>query len=210
MKDSLRFSIQRNFPVVNCFQKLLSSWWRTAKDVYMNKLNKLWIAFKNYYLRDEGQLGRCDHSFNSCCELLSKIIIFVMKDSLKNIALEAIEVVNCFQKLLSSWWRTANYSEQLAKGRLWIAFKNYYLRDEGQLFKRKCSCLYGCELLSKIIIFVMKDSHTKSKRKDWCVVNCFQKLLSSWWRTACFINPIAVHKLWIAFKNYYLRDEGQL
>ncbi len=44
---------------------------------------ELWIAFKNYYLRDEGQpVGlRTERGF--CCELLSKIIIFVMKDNLK-------------------------------------------------------------------------------------------------------------------------------
>ncbi|BEV03461.1 hypothetical protein CRDW_08350 [Chryseobacterium gambrini] len=37
-------------------------------------------------------------------------------------------------------------------------FKNYYLRDEGQLMKYSTIGTPGCELLSKIIIFVMKDN----------------------------------------------------
>ena len=41
----------------------------------------LWIAFKNYYLRDEGQQDFVNIINAGCCELLSKIIIFVMKDN---------------------------------------------------------------------------------------------------------------------------------
>ena len=142
---------------MNCFQKLLSSWWRTTVPMEPIQLAWLWIAFKNYYLRDEGQLCESKSLIISCCELLSKIIIFVMKDNKQTFKLRIMPVVNCFQKLLSSWWRTT-YTETGDEFReLWIAFKNYYLRDEGQRY----FCRHGADE----------------------VVNCFQKLLSSWWRT---------------------------
>ena len=144
--------------VVNCFQKLLSSWWRTTQDNTTISIAKLWIAFKNYYLRDEGQQGRgCVVGAHSC-ELLSKIIIFVMKDNLTGFSIRRKIVVNCFQKLLSSWWRTTSNIPLPITKQLWIAFKNYYLRDEGQPVGQFFILRNSCELLSKIIIFVMKDN----------------------------------------------------
>ena len=144
------------------------------------------------------------------CELLSKIIIFVMKDNFNSGISALVIVVNCFQKLLSSWWRTTNTIEGWFTLRLWIAFKNYYLRDEGQRSRKLRDETTGCELLSKIIIFVMKDNTNEEVEKVKVVVNCFQKLLSSWWRTTDHYSAIHPTQLWIAFKNYYLRDEGQL
>ena len=210
MKDSSYLPFFYWVIVVNCFQKLLSSWWRTADQIDATYPGGLWIAFKNYYLRDEGQLI-CLAVFNkSGCELLSKIIIFVMKDSLLAPREPSYYVVNCFQKLLSSWWRTAFWNVINVDDLLWIAFKNYYLRDEGQLQRIKWVSTSCCELLSKIIIFVMKDSQFYTHSLACIVVNCFQKLLSSWWRTAKKWNFSTSKWLWIAFKNYYLRDEGQL
>ena len=143
---------------MNCFQKLLSSWWRTAWEIFLYDAVGLWIAFKNYYLRDEGQLIPNSPWTDWSCELLSKIIIFVMKDSMSHFLIKQKQVVNCFQKLLSSWWRTAEFSNKSSFLMLWIAFKNYYLRDEGQLSITNIIIFHSCELLSKIIIFVMKDS----------------------------------------------------
>ena len=158
MKDSYINAYNALISVVNCFQKLLSSWWRTAWTSNKSLFFLLWIAFKNYYLRDEGQqylsVGCAVHS----CELLSKIIIFVMKDSVSVNSKHQWCVVNCFQKLLSSWWRTAILKSLLSSKLLWIAFKNYYLRDEGQQSNHIIDNRLSCELLSKIIIFVMKDS----------------------------------------------------
>ena len=210
MKDSIASLIWMNILVVNCFQKLLSSWWRTASDILWYFLLQLWIAFKNYYLRDEGQPFTLGVWLLICCELLSKIIIFVMKDSRIEAECVATGVVNCFQKLLSSWWRTAQWYSMCAAELLWIAFKNYYLRDEGQQSTAKILSVDSCELLSKIIIFVMKDSESAKEKRFLKVVNCFQKLLSSWWRTARQFSQLLRRWLWIAFKNYYLRDEGQL
>ena len=143
----------------------------------------LWIAFKNYYLRDEGQLKNGWDEIKISCELLSKIIIFVMKDNWGKKNQFAILVVNCFQKLLSSWWRTTPPLLGWNRLSLWIAFKNYYLRDEGQQRINLILVILCCELLSKIIIFVMKDNMPSILCIQFFVVNCFQKLLSSWWRT---------------------------
>ena len=153
-------------------------------------MRELWIAFKNYYLRDEGQHWTCpSNTFNSC-ELLSKIIIFVMKDNTFTISEWASTVVNCFQKLLSSWWRTTYIRKCAASVLLWIAFKNYYLRDEGQPHFWISNPFDSCELLSKIIIFVMKDNIWLNCSMCIMVVNCFQKLLSSWWRTTRIWNGL--------------------
>ena len=141
--------------------------------------------------------------------MLSKIIIFVMKDNYSNTVSKPWFVVNCFQKLLSSWWRTTQQFQKHTNYLLWIAFKNYYLRDEGQLIFGSANNYVSCELLSKIIIFVMKDNGTVDKEYRATVVNCFQKLLSSWWRTTHLRYRCPIFVLWIAFKNYYLRDEGQ-
>ena len=168
---------------MNCFQKLLSSWWRTTQSLHSISGVRLWIAFKNYYLRDEGQPEYHLNQHWSGCELLSKIIIFVMKDNYYQTDLYRWSVVNCFQKLLSSWWRTTKRDWYTDRNSLWIAFKNYYLRDEGQLIDKKGNEQFSCELLSKIIIFVMKDNKKLTGNDFDGVVNCFQKLLSSWWRT---------------------------
>ena len=183
MKDNFSIHHQVLLNVVNCFQKLLSSWWRTTILRFIYSCSVLWIAFKNYYLRDEGQQKYILVKNQGGCELLSKIIIFVMKDNLLKSIPKASVVVNCFQKLLSSWWRTTMPKTWKVLLSLWIAFKNYYLRDEGQQSLRFPEKFVSCELLSKIIIFVMKDNKSAKSTIKEQVVNCFQKLLSSWWRT---------------------------
>ena len=209
MKNNFKLRILRSGLVVNCFQKLLSSWWRTTFIAKNSIKPALWIAFKNYYLRDEEQRFTSLTVFVSSCELLSKIIIFVMKNNSHLIGFKVMSVVNCFQKLLSSWWRTTNIGFHVIGTRLWIAFKNYYLRDEEQLKNVFSWISVGCELLSKIIIFVMKNNLSPIGMGSGRVVNCFQKLLSSWWRTTKWRLDMVSLLLWIAFKNYYLRDEEQ-
>ena len=196
-------------PVVNCFQKLLSSWHDTTYLRTFGMLNELWIAFKNYYLRDTTQRNSKQLLCNVCCELLSKIIIFVTRHNTINTLKGLDEVVNCFQKLLSSWHDTTEASVSICWGVLWIAFKNYYLRDTTQLFFHRNPAKWGCELLSKIIIFVTRHNPIVGAVLPAIVVNCFQKLLSSWHDTTCINWPRTPNMLWIAFKNYYLRDTTQ-
>ena len=195
----------------------------------------LWIAFKNYYLRDEEQLGNAKVNDILSCELLSKIIIFETKNNVSHWRMNSPFVVNCFQKLLSSRRRTTIKLRVKSSKQLWIAFKNYYLRDEEQLREFIFGKAARCELLSKIIIFETKNNslemsaqelhvvncfqkllssrrRTTPARPSWIltpVVNCFQKLLSSRRRTTLILKINGLTMLWIAFKNYYLRDEEQ-
>ena len=170
----------------------------------------MWIAFKNYYLRDEEQRERPWIKRQSSCELLSKIIIFVTRNNHVNFPCDILSVVNCFQKLLSSWRGTTNTLNDVAFNTLWIAFKNYYLRDEEQRWLHWEKHPHRCELLSKIIIFVTRNNFGSFVENVFGVVNCFQKLLSSWRGTTRKEIKMEFFTLWIAFKNYYLRDEEQL
>ena len=144
------------------------------------------------------------------CELLSKIIIFVTRHNVCNFFFIVRSVVNCFQKLLSSWHETTFILYPTFLRLLWIAFKNYYLRDTKQPIPVEFSGIGCCELLSKIIIFVTRNNGEANGAFQISVVNCFQKLLSSWHETTCEGHSIGRGKLWIGFKNYYLRDTKQL
>ncbi len=173
----------------------------------MQKL--LWIAFKNYYLRDTTQHLVSIPFWAGRCELLSKIIIFVTRHNLFQISHIIWSVVNCFQKLLSSWHDTTHTILPPYGCGLWIAFKNYYLRDTTQQGIADRSADARCELLSKIIIFVTRHNDKHNNIETVTVVNCFQKLLSSWHDTTLCQYYVSIMVLWIAFKNYYLRDTTQ-
>ena len=194
---------------MNCFQKLLSSWRGTTKTPNLCSACPLWIAFKNYYLRDEEQLTANDVKNLVGCELLSKIIIFVTRNNNHKFSHLLGGVVNCFQKLLSSWRGTTLEVLMKMFSVLWIAFKNYYLRDEEQRLGISGDVVERCELLSKIIIFVTRNNQKRQPATKSTVVNCFQKLLSSWRGTTIRVKVLIAVMLWIAFKNYYLRDEEQ-
>ena len=150
-----------NLYVVNCFQKLLSSWHDTTFRYAVPQLQQLWIAFKNYYLRDTTQPYILLHKKIISCELLSKIIIFVTRHNMLGYTTQTVAVVNCFQKLLSSWHDTTSALTQHLLWLLWIAFKNYYLRDTTQPYEWRVSGSGSCELLSKIIIFVTRHNQRK-------------------------------------------------
>ena len=141
--------------------------------------------------------------------MLSKIIIFVTRNNPDMVNDSMLNVVNCFQKLLSSWRGTTSTQMWTGSFGLWIAFKNYYLRDEEQHPDNLVKTFLGCELLSKIIIFVTRNNCSHVAFIGWHVVNCFQKLLSSWRGTTASHDYNESNGLWIAFKNYYLRDEEQ-
>ena len=195
---------------MNCFQKLLSSWHETTCWRFRRSGKLLWIAFKNYYLRDTKQLLNIFSYVLDCCELLSKIIIFVTRNNWRFPRTLRCRVVNCFQKLLSSWHETTAASVGEKRSMLWIAFKNYYLRDTKQRQLGSSGRFHCCELLSKIIIFVTRNNSVWFLAACHSVVNCFQKLLSSWHETTTYKKRYEHWLLWIAFKNYYLRDTKQL
>ena len=141
--------------------------------------------------------------------MLSKIIIFVTRHNFSVCSPTVTAVVNCFQKLLSSWHDTTVHIIAQKNNKLWIAFKNYYLRDTTQHVRIYNANRSSCELLSKIIIFVTRHNISPNSTPTLAVVNCFQKLLSSWHDTTLRMKSKRFRKLWIAFKNYYLRDTTQ-
>ena len=150
--------------------------------------------------------------WTSCFRFLDILIwrwYFVTRNNYHSKRNIGTSVVNCFQKLLSSWRGTTPGHEEIESLWLWIAFKNYYLRDEEQQIRIMLVTIQGCELLSKIIIFVTRNNKTFIILLFSGVVNCFQKLLSSWRGTTKRLKFITIIRLWIAFKNYYLRDEEQ-
>ena len=153
-RHNINYQGSESVSVVNCFQKLLSSWHDTTPDENFTPASWLWIAFKNYYLRDTTQQSNYINGSNARCELLSKIIIFVTRHN-------PIDIV-------------------YPSSPLWIAFKNYYLRDTTQRSWKVLWLVGSCELLSKIIIFVTRHNIVMQFDYVFSVVNCFQKLLSSW------------------------------
>ena len=145
-------------------------------------------------------------------------------------------VVNCFQKFVSLWRRTSQYFEWDMRELLWIAFKNLYLCDGEHQFTVLVKRSIGCELLSKICIFVTANIWNTDNAAACIVVNCFQKFVSLWRRTSrhsciktcylvvnCFQKFVSLWRrtspsftiyrsllLWIAFKNLYLCDGEHL
>ena len=87
-----------------------------------------------------------------CCELLSKVCIFVVWNNCEDMGI--------FKILL------------------WIAFKSLYLCSLKQLEDRDMEECYGCELLSKVCIFVVWNNNGATVAFNESVVNCFQKFVS--------------------------------
>ena len=170
--------------VVNCFQKFVSLWRRTSTASKGAHTTWLWIAFKNLYLCDGEHPISITGSASESCELLSKICIFVTANIYNPQKVCVMTVVNCFQKFVSLWRRTSYFHVSKAK--------------------------FGCELLSKICIFVTANITLPPLDKPYMVVNCFQKFVSLWRRTSYCSNQNLGSKLWIAFKNLYLCDGEHL
>ena len=100
------FNFQFLFYVVICFQKIVSLFWRTTRQFYSNSRYVLWFAFKKLYLCSDEQL---------------KLMVILQT-----------QVVICFQKIVSLFWRTT--AKAAAEAEL------------------------SCDLLSKNCIFVLTNN----------------------------------------------------
>ena len=89
------------WPVVNCFQKFISLIFGTTGGVKQALGAMLWIAFKSLYLWYSEQLHRQNISDELCCELLSKVYIFDIRNNTGKLNNTPKTVVNCFQKFIS-------------------------------------------------------------------------------------------------------------
>ena len=164
--------------VVNCFQKFVSLLSETTLYRASCSMRLLWIAFKNLYLCCLKQRLRTPRRYVRCCELLSKICIFVVWNNVE-LSLNRLDVVvNCFQKFVSLLSETTQLSACMMFAMLWIAFKNLYLCCLKQPLDKVGFAPKSCELLSKICIFVVWNNCTEHKDSGLPVVNCFQKFVS--------------------------------
>ena len=177
-------STNLEYIVVNCFQKFVSLWRRTSSYKECVQLLQLWIAFKNLYLCDGEHQYAESVEIAGSCELLSKICIFVTANILSFDMSTELIVVNCFQKFVSLWRRTSLDISRQFLLQLWIAFKNLYLCDGEHHIPILPSKICGCELLSKICIFVTANITRRHFQMQPYVVNCFQKFVSLWRRTS--------------------------
>ena len=143
--------------VVICFQKIVSLFWRTTRRQNKTSKNTLWFAFKKLYLCSDEQQNKKKYEKQISCDLLSKNCIFVLTNNNVIAANVAIVVVICFQKIVSLFWRTTYGWQDIEMQTLWFAFKKLYLCSDEQQF------------------ILCASGH--------CVVICFQKIVSLFWRT---------------------------
>ena len=164
----------------------------------------MWIAFKSLYLCSLKQQAIQTYTTSTCCELLSKICIFVVWNNPHRNIRRPQRVVNCFQKFVSLLSETTDNRFCIFVLSLWIAFKNLYLCCLKQLLPERLSRSPCCELLSKICIFVVWNNIPLWVLSSSSVVNCFQKFVSLLSETTLGVFAIYCVLLWIAFKNLYL------
>ena len=138
----------------------------------------LWIAFKSLYLWYSKQLSHNRWLSPLCCELLSKVYIFDIRNN--TTAIFAIHPP------------------------LWIAFKSLYLWYSKQRSSSRLLWRGSCELLSKVYIFDIRNNFHPNRCHLHRVVNCFQKFISLIFETTMQANDWYLVMLWIAFKSLYL------
>ena len=138
------------------------------------------------------------------CELLSKVDIFDIRNNRPSRAAPLHAVVNCSQKLISLIFGTTFLLHLTLLFLLWIALKSWYLWYSEQLNKQYLASSTGCELLSKVDIFDIRNNRIATHPHSTCVVNCSQKLISLIFGTT--ITPLteSSRRLWIALKSWYL------
>ena len=190
--------------VVNCFQKFISLIFETTCQTLSFAMFLLWIAFKSLYLWYSRQLLRFNTHPPIGCELLSKVYIFDIRDNCTIVLNLLASVVNCFQKFISLIFETTLTYKETPYCVLWIAFKSLYLWYSRQLSFQLQTYLKGCELLSKVYIFDIRDNFLYEFNFCTIVVNCFQKFISLIFETTVHVWIQFTRWLWIAFKSLYL------
>ena len=119
-------------PVVICFQKIVSLFWRTTKRHLLCHFPWLWFAFKKLYLCSDEQREYEQMKKQASCDLLSKNCIFVLTNN----------DIQCRRKMSA----------------LWFAFKKLYLCSDEQQNERYIRGVKCCDLLSKNCIFVLTNN----------------------------------------------------
>ena len=118
--------------VVNCFQNCIFDLSKTAIAPATAIFSKLWIAFKIVSLTYQKQLDISLMRIADRCELLSKLYLWLIKNSQIKFNYYGILVVNCFQNCIFDLSKTA--------------------------FNTVIKKLWSCELLSKLYLWLIKNS----------------------------------------------------
>ena len=145
-----------------------------------------------------------------CCELLSKVDIFDIRNNLSKKQYSGYSVVNCSQKLISLIFGTTHTCECIASRMLWIALKSWYLWYSEQRIADIHIPAIRCELLSKVDIFDIRNNFSITYPPKYLVVNCSQKLISLIFGTTKLSLLPWDTLLWIALKSWYLWYSEQL
>ncbi len=148
--------------------------------------------------------------FNPCCELLSKVGIFDIRNN--KMVKENLEdmVVNCFQKLVSLIFGTTCFGRQWACCCCELLSKVgiFDIRNNIWLTETLCNSVVNC--FQKLVSLIFGTTKNDFIIKGYGVVNCFQKLVSLIFGTTCSSSTSASDLLWIAFKSWYLWYSEQL
>ncbi len=178
IRNNLSWIVHLYFYVVNCSQKLISLIFGTTGSLHNALLCLLWIALKSWYLWYSEQLNEIIEQLECCCELLSKVDIFDIRNNVFIIMCFFAFVVNCSQKLISLIFGTTSIKLSIYGLQLWIALKSWYLWYSEQLHPPKECDSIRCELLSKVDIFDIRNNFRSLRLSVLTVVNCSQKLIS--------------------------------
>ncbi len=159
-----------------CFQKLFFISLPTTQRGFTETKEMLWFAFKNcsLYLYQQHLWGL--FKVKSCCDLLSKIVLYIFTNNFSKVFIWLVLVVICFQKLFFISLPTTTIAFGLFHTKLWFAFKNcsLYLYQQLLLFHQKQGL--RCDLLSKIVLYIFTNNGTSAMYPLLFVVICFQKL----------------------------------
>ena len=107
----------------------------------------------------------------------------------------------CFQKLFFISLPTTCWKHSCYEWWLWFAFKNCSLYLYQQHQNKMKATIKGCDLLSKIVLYIFTNNFMELDKIKFKVVICFQKLFFISLPTTLkvlFNNSLL---LWFAFKN---------
>ena len=158
---------------MNCSQKLISLIFGTTAQQTPCQGAQLWIALKSWYLWYSEQQRITRLSITRCCELLSKVDIFDIRNNFNGNAIVKGTVVNCSQKLISLIFGTTSTNTLIVAYVLWIALKSWYLWYSEQPFTLDATSLLCCELLSKVDIFDIRNNLSSARSPS---VSCCELL----------------------------------
>ena len=159
--------------VVNCFHFYIFDISETVEEEWQLKLEALWIAFIFISLTYQKQLVSSLVSTSCCCELLSFLYLWHIRNS--NILGNHCHllVVNCFHFYIFDISETVSSGQNYHYTSLWIAFIFISLTYQKQFLQANIFSTRCCELLSFLYLWHIRNSKLQRIKIINTVVNCF-------------------------------------